>query len=231
MSSVQAPKESDLYAPIKTFLEGQGYEVKSEVAGADVVACRGDEPPVIVEMKTGFSLALFHQGVARLSLTDAVYLAVPSGSVRGRKAFQANVKLARRLGLGVMTVRARDGFVEVLVDPGPYAPRQSSPRKGRLLREFQRRVGDPNTGGINRTTLMTAYRQDALRCLAHLAHGEARGRDVKEATGVPNATRILADDHYGWFERVRTGVYQTTPKGRDALGTYKDEIAAMGAEQ
>ncbi|MEO1529990.1 MAG: DUF2161 domain-containing phosphodiesterase [Planctomycetota bacterium] len=139
--------------------------------------------------------------------------------------------MARRLGLGVMTVRARDGFVEVLVDPGPYAPRQSSPRKGRLLREFQRRVGDPNTGGINRTTLMTAYRQDALRCLAHLAHGEARGRDVKEATGVPNATRILADDHYGWFERVRTGVYQTTPKGRDALGTYKDEIAAMGAEQ
>ncbi len=229
MSSVQAPKESDLYAPIKAFLEGQGYEVKSEVAGADVVACREDEPPVIVEMKTGFSLALFHQGVARLALSDAVYLAVPAGSVRGRKAYQANVKLARRLGLGVMTVRARDGFVEVLVDPGPYAPRQSTPRKGRLLREFQRRVGDPNTGGVNKTTLMTAYRQDALRCLAHLAHGEARGRDVKEATGVPNATRIMADDHYGWFERVRTGVYQTTPKGREALGTYKDEIAAMGA--
>ena len=229
MSSVQAPKESDLYAPIKAFLEGQGYEVKSEVAGADVVACREDEPPVIVEMKTGFSLALFHQGVARLALSDAVYLAVPAGSLRGRKAFQANVKLARRLGIGVMTVRARDGFVEVLVDPGPYAPRQSTPRKGRLLREFQRRVGDPNTGGVNKTTLMTAYRQDALRCLAHLAHGEARGRDVKEATGVPNATRIMADDHYGWFERVRTGVYQRTPKGLDALVMYKDEIAGMGA--
>lgn len=229
MSSAQAPKESDLYEPIKRFLEGQGYEVKSEVAGADVVACRGDEPPVIVEMKTGFSLALFHQGVARLALTDAVYLAVPAGSVRGRKAFQANVKLARRLGLGVMSVRARDGFVAVLVDPGPYAPRKSSQRKGRLLREFQRRVGDPNTGGVTRTTVMTAYRQDALRCLTHLAQGEARGRDVKDATGVPNATRIMADDHYGWFERVRVGVYRLTPKGREALGQFEREIAAINA--
>ena len=56
-------RETDLYAPIKSFLEGQGYEVKAEVASADVVACRADEEPLIVELKTSFSLALVHQGV------------------------------------------------------------------------------------------------------------------------------------------------------------------------
>jgi hypothetical protein len=58
--------ETELYAPVKAFLEAQGYEVKAEVGPADVMALRDGGPPVIVELKTGFSLALFHQGIARL---------------------------------------------------------------------------------------------------------------------------------------------------------------------
>ena len=50
--------EADLYEPIKRFLESQGYEVKGEVGDCDVVARRGDEAPVIVELKTRFSLPL-----------------------------------------------------------------------------------------------------------------------------------------------------------------------------
>ena len=68
-------KETDLYPPVKKLLEGQGYEVKSEVGAADVMAVRGAEPPVIVELKTGFTLSLFHQAVERQKLTDAVYVA------------------------------------------------------------------------------------------------------------------------------------------------------------
>src|SRR6266404_1855622 len=34
------PLESDLYAPVKALLEGQGYVVKGEVRGCDVVALR-----------------------------------------------------------------------------------------------------------------------------------------------------------------------------------------------
>ena len=211
--------ETDLYPPIKAYLEAEGYEVKAEIAGADVVACRGDEEPVIVELKTSFSLTLLQQGVARLAISDAVYLAVPrAAGLRGWKALKANIKLARRLGLGVITVRPSDGFVEVHVDPGPYAPRKSPPRKARLLREFARREGDPNTGGSARVPLMTAYRQDALRCADFLArHGPSRGVDVARATGVEAATRMMAADHYGWFERVTRGVYSLTPKGEAAL--------------
>ena len=49
-------RETDLYPPVKAFLEAQGYTVKGEVEGCDVVALRGDEPPVVVELKTAFSL-------------------------------------------------------------------------------------------------------------------------------------------------------------------------------
>lgn len=207
-------RETDLYIPIRDFLAGQGYEVKSEVAGADVVAMRDDaSEPVIVEMKTGMNLTLVQQGVARQALTDWVYLAVPT--LRGRKALAGHVALCRRLGLGFITVRPRDGFVEVHCDPGPYAPRQSKPRKGRLLREFQRRVGDPNVGGSTGVTLVTAYRQDASRCAAYLAeNGPCRGAEVARATGVPRATTIMRDDHYGWFEKVDRGVYALTPRGQ-----------------
>ncbi len=112
--------------------------------------------------------------------------------------------------------------MEVHLDPGPYAPRKSKPRTERLLREFSRRVGDPNTGGSTRTTVVTAYRQDAIRCAQHLLeHGPSRGADVSKSTGVERATRMMADDHYGWFERVERGVYGLTPKGEASLKTDK----------
>ena len=44
-------KESDLYLPLKRFLESQNYEVKGEVQDCDVVAMRAKEAPVIVELK------------------------------------------------------------------------------------------------------------------------------------------------------------------------------------
>ena len=211
--------ETDLYLPVKAFLVAQGYEVKAEVGAADIVACRGNDDPVIVELKAAFSLTLFHQAIARQSVTDYVYIAVPRGS--GRRfltSLKSNVALARRLGLGLLTVRLSDGFVEPHLDPAPYTPRKSKARKARLLREFARREGDPNTGGSTRTTLVTAYRQDALRCAQYLnTNGPSRGADVVKATGVARATRMMADDHYGWFERVERGVYALTPNGKKSL--------------
>lgn len=222
-------RETDLYAPIKALLEAQGYVVKSEIGAADVVACRnGDADPVIVELKTGFSLSLFHQAVARQAITDAVYIAVPRGgsAVFGR-ALKANIGLARRLGLGLITVRLRDGLVELHCDPAPFRPVKSKRRRTRLLREFARREGDPNTGGATRAGLVTAYRQDALRCAAFLAaQGPAKGARVAAATGVARATRLMADDHYGWFERVAMGVYALTPKGSAARAQHGQSTAS-----
>ncbi len=212
------PRETDLYPPVKSYFEAQGYQVKGEIGEVDVMAVRGSDPPVLIELKLGFSLALVHQGVARQAVSDAVYLAVPH---IGNKKIKENLSLCRRLGLGLITVRLRDGFVEVLADPAPYRPRKSVPRKTRLLREFARRVGDPNAGGAMRVGIVTSYRQDALRCAAYLENkGASKGAVVAKEADVPKATRIMADDYYGWFERVKTGIYMLTPKGCEALVLY-----------
>lgn len=44
-------KETDLYPPVKRYLEGPGYTVKGEVDDCDVVAVRRGEEPVVVELK------------------------------------------------------------------------------------------------------------------------------------------------------------------------------------
>ncbi len=222
-------KESDLYPPVKAMLESQGYEVKAEIGSADIMAVRGDEPPVIVELKTGFSLTLIHQAIERLKVTDLVYVAIPEWKGRsGWKAFVANRTLCRRLGLGLMTVPASLQKADIHLDPTPYTPRKNKKRQDRMLKEFQHRVGDPNEGGINKTKIITSYRQDALRCLAHLKkHGATKASEVAKAVNVDRARPILSDDHYGWFERVDRGVYAITPKGKQAAKEYKSELKAL----
>ena len=212
--------ETELYAPIKLLLESQGYEVKAEVGPADVVAVRGDEPPVIVELKTSFSLSLFHQATERLAITEHVYIAVPRGKgQRAWKALQRNLKLCRRLGLGLITVRLDDAHVETHADPGSYRPRLSKRKRAVLLKEFARRTGDPNTGGATRSGLVTAYRQDAIRCFEFLAeNGATKAAHVAAGTGVANARRIMADNHYGWFRRVEPGIYDLVDATRLAGG-------------
>jgi len=222
-------RETELYAPVKAMLEGQGYEVKGEIGAADVVAVRDSEDPVVVELKTGFSLSLFHQGIERQAISDAVYLAVPRGRGKAfRKSLENNKALCRRLGLGLITVRMKDGFVEIHIDPAPYRPRQSKAKKARLLKEFSRRVGDPNMGGATRGGLVTAYRQDALRCVKVLHEGgPTKAAEVARLTNVKTARRLMADDHYGWFERVERGIYALTPKGRSAAADYRMEIEEL----
>lgn len=221
-------RETDLYLPVKTFLEGQGYVVKSEVGAADVVAVRGGEAPVIVELKLGFSLALVHQCVARLGVSDDVYMAVGRGKgKRFLKATKDMTRLCRRLGLGLMTVRLSDGLVQVHCDPGPYAPRKNTKRQGQLLREFAARQGDPNDGGQTRVGLITAYRQDALKLAMYLYEaGASKGADVARETGVVRATTMMRDDHYGWFEKVEKGVYGLTPKGAEAVANSGQVLGA-----
>lgn len=226
------PREEDLYAPVKSLLEGQGYEVKGEIGTVDVMAMRGDDPPVIVELKTGFSLTLFHQGIDRQAVTDHVYIAVPYlGTKQFLGALKNNLKLCRRLGLGLITVRLRDGHTQIHLDPGPYQPRISKPKQTRLLKEFAKLEGDPNTGGQVRRGIMTAYRQDAMRLQVHLAQcGPMKAADLAKATGIARAQKIMADNHYGWFERVSRGIYGLSPRGSAAKSQdnydYNDIISS-----
>lgn len=221
--------ETDLYTPLKGFLEGQGYAVKGEIGRCDVVAVRGDEDPVIVELKVRFSLDLVFQAVERLSVTDKVYVAIE----HGRKTLWTErskhiLRLCRTLGIGLLTVHVEKNLVEPRLDPGPRARRVIKKRRERLLREFSQRVGDPMAGGSTRLPVMTAYRQDALRCARALGEGgPTKVKELRTGTGVERAGAILLRDVYGWFERVERGVYGLTPKGEQALLQFKDALDAL----
>ncbi|MFY0617239.1 DUF2161 domain-containing phosphodiesterase [Shimia sp.] len=210
--------ETELYAPIKAWLEAREFEVKAEVGAADVVAVKAGEDPVIIELKTGFSLTLLQQAVARQAVTDAVYVAVPRWKGRtGWKAFSGNIGLCKRLGLGVLSVRLSDGAVEAHCDPLPFKPRKSKLRKARLLKAFSRLEGDPNVGGTQGAKV-TVYRQDAEKCARFLNEfGASKGRDVVKGTGVEKATTMMRDNHYGWFEKVEKGVYMLSEAGVSAV--------------
>ena len=203
------PLETSLYTAVKTHLERLGYEAKGEVCGCDIVAVRPGEPPflVITELKMGFTLDLVLQGVDRLAAADEVWLAVRS-SRRGRDRDRRAHKLCRLLGFGLLAVDAARHAVEVLAEPAAYRPRPNLKRRALLLREHNRRRGDPTPGGASRSPIMTAYRQQALACAAALGEGPRRPRDLKATA--PDAGRILLRNVYGWFERAERGVYRLT---------------------
>ena len=222
--------EIDLYGPIKRFLEGQGYTVKGEIGECDVVAVRGDEAPVVVELKERLNLALILQAVDRLTISDAVYIAFRIGrghSASWRSRPKQVTRLLRRLGLGLLTVSAPGNVVPVL-DPAPYRPRSNRRRRERLLKEFAERVGDPEAGGSTSRQRLTAYRQDALRCARELADaGVLKASAIRERAGVARAGSVLRDNHYGWFERVKRGHYALSPKGRRDLLDWSDALRKL----
>ena len=224
--------EAALYLPVKQFLERRGFDVKGEVRGCDLVARRGEEPPVIVELKLRFNLSLILQGIDRLAMTERVYLAVPRPERRARGGPLAPErpkirKLCRRLGLGLMLVGLTRKTVEILEEPVPYRPRQAKSRALRLVDEFSRRIGDANTGGAVGVPLVTAYRQDALRCARALAlGGPMRVGALRAAAEVPRAAHILQSNVYGWFNRIERGIYALTPAGDQALSRFADAIPA-----
>nr|WP_314091504.1 DUF2161 domain-containing phosphodiesterase [uncultured Shinella sp.] len=212
--------ETSLYLPVKGFLETAGYVVKGEIGGCDLVGLSADDPPVVVvcELKLSFNLELILQAVDRAAVSDEVWIAAKvSAKGRGREADKRYRDLCRRLGIGMLGI-SDAGDVSVIVGSVTPMPRTNPKRRSRLMREHQRRRGDPALGGSTRTPLMTAYRQQALGCAVALVGGPLRVRDIRAS--VPEAGKILQSNVYGWFERLDRGIYGLTDAGRAALARW-----------
>lgn len=222
-----AMKEADLYPPLKRFLESQGYEVKGEIGDCDVMAVRGEEAPLIVELKLTLNLDVVLQAAQRLDISPSVYVGVPAGNKLLKRRRKSLLKLFRLTGMGLVVIDTTIdvGDIDVLLDPAPYQPRLAKKKQQRLLREFMRRQGDPNAGGSDkRGGLMTAYRQRALAIAHHLnEHGATKASQVAKCLGEPKARDILYRDVYGWFDRVDTGVgfYELSSKGSQEIMTWQ----------
>jgi hypothetical protein len=224
---MEAPLETTLYLPVKTFLEGLGFDVKGEIMGCDLVALRDGEPAAVVigELKQSFTLELVLQAVDRSAAADEVWLAVKaSAKGRGREHDSRVKKLCRLCGFGLLSVLPMGG-VEVVVEPVPWKPRHDGKRQSRLVAEHRRRRGDPALGGSTRRPIMTAYRQRTLAMAQALSAGPLRPRDLTPlATDAP---AILQRNVYGWFEKTGRGVYVLSEAGQAALVTWKDHLPAV----
>lgn len=210
-------KESDLYPPLKAFLETQGYEVKGEIQDCDVMAVRKEEEPVIIELKLNINLHVVLQAVERLSLSPKVYIGISKTCGLLKKRRRQIQKMLRMLGIGLIIIdpAAKKHGVDILFDPDTYRPRRSKQRKEKLLKEFHLLIGDPNIGGSRkRKGIMTAYRQRAIAIADYLnQHGPAKARDIAKTLEDPKTRDILYKNVYGWFERVSHGTYDLSQRG------------------
>ncbi|MEY9092263.1 DUF2161 family putative PD-(D/E)XK-type phosphodiesterase [Paenibacillus sp. RC84] len=226
--------ETELYGPVKAYWEKLGYDVRGEVRHCDLVAVLEGEPPVVVELKRSLTVPLLIQGLRRQDVTHRVYIAIElpaKGRVPHRMTWADIRKLCGRLGLGLITVqfyKTKKPAVEVVCEPpgfGDAAPaRKTSVRKRaaeRVLGEFRERSADYNVGGSRGLKLVTAYREKALHCALLLREqGPLSPRRLRELTGNAKTAALLQRNVYGWFTRVRRGLYGLTRSGEEALDTF-----------
>lgn len=223
-------RETALYGPIKRFFEDQGFVVRGEVNGCDLTAVR-QQNLILVEMKSRFNLTLVLQGIDRQQLGDTVYLAVNHAYCRRPpRRWRTIQRLCRQLGLGLLTVNLEQipAAVELIVDPQPTDMRRNPRKRRSVLREFHHRSGDHNVGGSTRQPIVTVYRQHALLIARFLSeHQPVTVAQVRAATGIQRSGKILQQNHYRWFERVRHGTYSLTAAGTQALQAYAHVLEGL----
>lgn len=215
--------EADLFEPVRDHLVAQGYTVRAEVDHCDIIARRADDL-IVVELKRRVNLDLLIQATDRQRITPSVYVAVPGPLRMDRKSRFPGLKRVLRsleLGLLVVTPDAKAPRVEVVFHPLPYQRQKRKQRRRAVLREMEGRSANHNRGGVTRRKLITAYRENAIQIACALQlHGPLAPRQLRALGTGEKTLRILANNHYGWFERIARGVYALTATGRRELKSY-----------
>ena len=226
--------ETDLFPPVKTYLEHQGYSVHSEVKNCDIVARKGDEL-LVVELKTSLTMKLLTQAAKRKEITDSVYIAVPVAGGKLYPGGNPEVKLLlRRLEIGLILIRTmkRKLRIEIALHPLPFTQRKSGKKHRAIIREIDGRYAEFNTAGEPAAGgKIFAYRQEALRIAAVLRDsGEMSPKQLRELGCSGKTQEILAKNLYGWFERVERGIYRLHPAGNRALQVYAEAVEKIMRE-
>lgn len=212
-------KETDLYEPIRAFLEEEGYQVQAEVKDCDIAAVK-DGQLLIVELKKAFNLKLVYQGLERQSLTDQVFVAIPRPKKGAReKAWKDMLKLLKRLELGLLTVALDSPLktVDVVLEPSDSLAWKNRKKREKLQAELENRQVDGNVGGMTRRKIMTAFREKSIRLACLLEReGQVSTATLRER-GMEEYLPLLGRNYDKWFGRVEKGVYTLSEKGKEAL--------------
>lgn len=218
-------KETELYEPVKGFLEKQGYTVRGEVGGCDIVAVKEENEVLIIELKKSFTLELLLQGVERFKQCKNVYVAIEKPKLR-RTARKWNniIWICKQLGLGLITIQflRRSHHVEVVCECSGPGRKGSNQRQEKLLLEVKGRSGDYNVGGSTKVPIVTAYREEALTCAYYLfQNGPSKVSYIRESTEIEKVGTILSKNYYGWYVRKDRGIYDLSEDGKQALVKYE----------
>ena len=216
-------KETDLYEPIRAFLEEEGYQVQAEVKDCDIAAVK-DGQLVIVELKKSFNLKLVYQGLERQSLTEQVFVAIPRPKKGAReKSWKDMLKLLKRLELGLLTVALDSPLqtVDVVLEPSDSLAWKNRKKREKLQAELENRQVDANVGGMTRRKIMTAFREKSIRLACLLEKEEQVSLASLRERSMEDYVGILSRNYDKWFKRVEKGVYALSEKGKEAL-EYED---------
>ena len=210
-------KESDMYEPIKKLLSEQGFIVRGEVKDCDIAAIK-EGVLWVVEMKLAANITLIYQAMERQTATDWVFIAIPRPRNSRDGNFKSLQKLLKKLNLGLITV-ALDSPVkhaEILIFPSGKAGKTNK-KSETIRKELLGRTTD-TLGGTTKTAVNTAYRERCVRiaCLLE-AKGQLRPRDLVELGCEKDASFILRQNYFGWFNKVNRGVYELSAAGRGYL--------------
>jgi len=213
--------ESDMYLPIKEYLEELGYSVKAEVKNIDILA-KKDDSILVVEMKKQISLKHLYQGCDRQRMFENVYLAIidPGYKKRRTKAFKEKLHILHRLRLGLIVVDVLKNRTEVLLDPKEYVYKRNNKKRRLLLEEYSNRKSSLNTGGVTNKKIMTVYREQVIEIGKALIKAPLSIKEIREITSNPKTSRILNDNYYKWFDRVERGIYRLTEFGQNEIKNY-----------
>ena len=218
--------ETELYLPIKTYLEKRGYTVKGEIGVIDVLAVKADST-VAVELKVNITLKLIYQAIDRQKLADDVYIAVPIAAIKThRNNLKKFLLLLKRLSIGLMVVNKDK--VEILLDPVDYnlnlSKSRSKRKRAKLISDFNNLESNTNQGG-SKGKKMTVYRENAIKIARSLNDNPGLSpKKIKELTLVENTYSILQKNYYNWFMKKERGSYQLSEEGIAFVKNYNHDL-------
>ena len=215
-------KESDLFEPVKKYLESNGYKVRAEVKNCDVTATKDDEL-IIIELKLSANLQLFNQATDRQYITDSVYVAIPKSAQRSKKHWKGILHILRRLELGLIFVDVENPVnpIEIVFHPIEFQRRKFKHRKRAIIKEVENRSQNLNVGGSNKKKIITAYKENAIQIAVYLKEiGPTSAKKLREYNSGKKTLSILYNNFYGWFQRVDRGIYDITAKGKQELKNF-----------
>lgn len=201
-------KETELYNPVKEFLEKLGFSVKGEIGEVDVFAMNG-EISIAVELKLNISLKLIYQAIQRQKIADYVYIAVPKRAIKSHKNNYKSLKLLlKRLSIGLIIVE--QSLIKVVIEARDYdlaISKNKSKKKTKILKEFTNRKKTLNIGGSNGKKI-TAYREKVIKIALIMQDNEIYSPlFLRKKTEIVETAAILQKNYYKWFIRVKRGQY------------------------